>query len=127
MKPLLPAFSLRDASGADVSFPRGRVTVIALVKEDCPTCGLAVPLLEAFLPRLRFAIDVLIVGQTQDGNATLVERHGLTCPMLDDSRLRFRSHTTSTWCRRCSSPMPDGRQMRRVEGFRSRGVAGARC
>ncbi len=29
-----------------------------------------------------------VVGQTADGNATLVDRHGLTCPVLDDSRLK---------------------------------------
>ncbi len=73
---------------APTSFPRGRITVIALVKEDCPTCGLAVPLLEALYRAYGSALDVLIVGQTRDGNATLVERHGLTCPMLDDSRLK---------------------------------------
>ena len=44
----LPAFLLEDAAGRAVSFPSGRATLICFVKEDCPTCGLVVPLLEAF-------------------------------------------------------------------------------
>src|SRR4030095_14019051 len=33
---LLPAFSLRDDTGADRSFPSGRAALICFVKEDCP-------------------------------------------------------------------------------------------
>ena len=62
--------------------------LIAIVKEDCPTCGVVMPLLEAFHRSYGEAIDVLVVGQTLDGNATLIDRHGLTCPVLDDSRLK---------------------------------------
>ena len=55
----------------DRSFPNGRPALIAMVKEDCPTCGIVMPLLEAFHRALwRDALDVLVVGQTQDGNAT---------------------------------------------------------
>ena len=88
MKPLLPAFLLRDSSGADRSFPSGRPTLIVMVKEDCPTCGIVMPLLEAFFRSYGDALDVLVVGQTQQGNAILIDRHQLTCGVLDDSRLK---------------------------------------
>ncbi len=66
MKPLLPAFSLRDQNGIDRSFPqgRGRAALIAIVKEDCPTCGIVMPLLEAFHKSYGEQIDVQVVGQT---------------------------------------------------------------
>ena len=66
MKPLLPAFSLRDQNGIDRSFPQGhgRATLIAIVKEDCPTCGIVMPLIEAFHTSYGEQIDVRVVGQT---------------------------------------------------------------
>lgn len=86
MPAILPAFSLRDSRGRDRSFPSGRRTLVAFVKEDCPTCDLVTPLLD----RLANAkdLDVLIVGQEAAGNATLIERHRLALPILDDSRLK---------------------------------------
>jgi len=88
MKPLLPAFLLRDSSGVDRSFPSGRPTLIAMVKEDCPTCGIVMPLLEAFFRSYGDVLDVLVIGQTRDGNAILIDRHRMTCRVLDDSRLK---------------------------------------
>jgi hypothetical protein len=89
MKALLPAFALTDAAGADRSFPTsGRPALVAFVKEDCPTCGLAMPLLDAFARAYGDAVDMYIVGQTHDGNALLMERHNLASPILDDSRLK---------------------------------------
>jgi peroxiredoxin len=84
----LPAFLLEDAAGEAVSFPSGRPALVCFVKEDCPTCNEVVPLLEAFHRAFGDRIAVLVPGQTQDGNATLVERHRLTVPLLDDSRLK---------------------------------------
>jgi hypothetical protein len=84
----LPAFLLEDADGRPTSFPAGRPALICFVKEDCPTCNEIVPLLEAFHRAFGARIDVLVPGQTQEGNRLLVERHGLTVPVLDDSRLK---------------------------------------
>ena len=78
MQALLPAFSLRDQHGADRAFPTGRVALIAIVKEDCPTCQLVMPLLATFQQRYGDGVDVLIIGQTTDGNAALCERYQLT-------------------------------------------------
>lgn len=116
-KPLLPAFSLRDASGVDHSFPSGRPTLIAMVKEDCPTCGLVVPLVEAFHRSYGASIDVLLVGQTTDGNATLIDRYALTCPMLDDSRLKVSFAYDIDMVPSVFIGDANGHQLKRIEGF----------
>ncbi len=82
----LPAFTLEAASGP-LAFPTGRPALLCFVKEDCPTCGLSMPLIEEVHRAFGDEVDVLIVGQDAEGNAVLVERHGLTAPMLDDSAL----------------------------------------
>jgi len=82
----LPAFTLEAASDPR-AFPTGRPTLVCFVKEDCPTCGLSMPLIEAVHRAFGSDVDLLIVGQDAEGNAALVERHGLTAPMLDDSAL----------------------------------------
>jgi peroxiredoxin len=84
----LPAFMLEDAAGQGSSFPGGKPALICFIKEDCPTCNEVAPLLEAFHQALTDRMDVLVAGQTRDGNAALVERHALTVPVLDDSRLK---------------------------------------
>ena len=86
MSNVLPAFSLQDASGADHSFPAACRSILAFVKEDCPTCNLVMPLIEA----LHGEPDVAVVapGQTTKGNAILMRRHALTLPILDDSALK---------------------------------------
>jgi hypothetical protein len=82
------AFSLSDLAGATRRFPTDRPSLICFVKEDCATCNVAVPVLEAFHRAWGEAADVWMVGQTADGNAILKDRHGLTLPILDDSALR---------------------------------------
>jgi hypothetical protein len=66
MKPLLPAFSLRDRFDRDRSFPDGRPALIVMVKHDCPTCGIVMPLLEALHRGLCRWVDALVVGQTKE-------------------------------------------------------------
>ena len=83
----LPGFTLRDAAGRSLGFPTGRPALLCFVKEDCPTCGLSMPLIEAAHRGFGAAVDVWAIGQDAPGNALLVERHGLTLPMLDDSAL----------------------------------------
>ena len=90
MSKTLPPFSLADMSGTQHSFPAGgderNPTLLCFVKEDCPTCNLAMPLLQA----LHDGGDVAVLapGQTAAGNRALIERHGLTLPLLDDSTLK---------------------------------------
>jgi thiol-disulfide isomerase/thioredoxin len=79
---------LEDASGRAAHFPSGRAALVCFVKEDCPTCNEVMPLLEALHAAFGSRMDVLVAGQTQEGNALLAERHALTVPILDDSRLK---------------------------------------
>jgi len=83
----LRAFTLSDRDGATRTFPTGRPSLLCFVKEDCPTCDLSMPLIEAVHRAFGTAVDVWAVGQDTAGNAVLVERHGLTVPMLDDDAL----------------------------------------
>jgi hypothetical protein len=84
----LTPFELPDASGALRRFPTGRPALICFVKEDCPTCGLTMPLLDTLARAFGRAIDIWAIGQDADGNRKLVERHALSLPMLDDSALK---------------------------------------
>lgn len=112
-----PAFSLRDMAGGVRAFPTGRPTLIAFVKEDCNTCNLAAPVLEAFHQAWGDVADIWMVGQTRDGNAILKDRHGLTLPILDDSALRaslawgFEIVPTVYWTGQDGAPHPP------IEGF----------
>lgn len=81
----LPEFKLSDATGQERSFPTGGPTLICFVKEDCPTCNLVMPVLDAFHRAWGDKADILVLGQTKDGNATLAEKHGLAVPILDES------------------------------------------
>ena len=83
----LQPFTLSDAGGAEYRFPSGRPALLCFVKEDCPTCGLSMPLIEAAHRAFGASVDVWAVGQDTPGNAVLVERHGLSVPMLDDDAL----------------------------------------
>src|SRR6516225_12226355 len=84
----LPDFSLNDLSGTAHAFPPGRAALLCFVKEDCPTCAIAMPLVEAFHRAFGSKAEVIAIGQEAAGNRLLAERHSLTCPLLDDSALR---------------------------------------
>ena len=60
-----PPFALKDQSGKSRRFPTGRPALIAFVKEDCATCNLAAPVLEAFHRAWGEAADIWMVGQTK--------------------------------------------------------------
>src|SRR5438045_3716129 len=83
-----PSFTLLDPAGAARAFPTGRNALLCFVKEDCPTCQLTMPLIEATHRSFGSRIDVLAIGQDREGNAGLIEKFKLTVPMLDDSALR---------------------------------------
>ena len=83
----LPDFALLDQRSEERAFPTGRPTLLAFVKEDCPTCGTSMPLIEGAHRAFGGAVEVLAIGQEAEGNAILVDRHDLTLPLLDDSEL----------------------------------------
>jgi hypothetical protein len=84
----LPGFTLDALNGKAWTFPSGRPALLCFLKEDCPTCGLTMPLIQAAAEAAGSAVDVVAIGQDSAGNATLVKRHQLTLPMLDDSALK---------------------------------------
>src|SRR5579863_7395088 len=84
----LPGFSLDDAQGKVHSFPGARPALLCFIKEDCPTCGLSIPLIEGAHRAFGRAVDVVAIGQDRAGNDALMKRHGLTVALLDDSALK---------------------------------------
>ncbi|HEY5646904.1 MAG TPA: redoxin family protein [Pseudomonadales bacterium] len=84
----LPAFLLADADGKEANFPSGRKALVCFVKNDCPTCHLVMPVLEALHRATGTDVDFFVAGQTSDGNAALIETFHPGFPLLDDSRLK---------------------------------------
>ncbi len=84
----LPAFLLEDDAGGASSFPGSKPALICFVKEDCPTCNEVMPVIEAFFQAFASDVDILVPGQTLEGNRTLTATHGLSVPVLDDSSLK---------------------------------------
>ena len=113
----LPPFTLDDGAGRARSFPGGRPALLVFVKEDCPTCDLSMPLVEAAHAAFGEAADVLVVGQEAAGNAALVERHALTAPMLDDSALRVSFAYGLDTVPTVVLADAEGRERRRFAGF----------
>ncbi len=113
----LPTFELHDSSGIAHAFPSARPMLLCFVKEDCPTCGLTMPLIEAAHSSFGLSVGVLAIGQDAEGNAKLVQRHSLTVPMLDDSALKvsfaFELDTVPTIILADSR----GAELRRFVGF----------
>ncbi|MCR9080365.1 MAG: TlpA family protein disulfide reductase [Hyphomonadaceae bacterium] len=113
----LPGFELRDLDDAPRAFPAAKPSLICFVKEDCETCNLAAPVLEAFAKTYGEAANIWMISQTRDGSLVLKDRHGLTLPILDDSDLKisfaygFDIVPALYWC-------PDGRTPdTQCEGF----------
>ena len=117
MAETLPAFSLADMGGANFAFPQrgAKPTLLCFVKEDCPTCNLVMPLLQALHDS--GDVQVLAPGQTADGNAVLLERHGLTLPLLDDSTLKVSFAYDVETVPLLLLADGDGAPLDRLEGF----------
>ena len=114
---VLSPFTLADAGGTSFPFPRDRPTLLCFVKEDCPTCGLSMPLIEAFHLAFGERANIWAVGQDTPGNAILVERHGLTVPMLDDDALAVSWAMDLDTVPAVFLCAPDGRVERSFIGF----------
>lgn len=80
-----PHFSLTDQSNRDVTLPSNQTSLICFVKQDCPTCQLVMPVIEALHKQ---GVTIYAIGQTQSGNAQLIKDFDLTMPLLDDSSLK---------------------------------------
>jgi len=84
----LPPFTLTDSQGTTRTFPTGRHALLCFVREDCPTCVLSMPVIEAMHRAFGDGMDVWAIGQEAAGNARLEEQFDLSVPMLDDSALK---------------------------------------
>ena len=83
----LPPFALADLDGATRAFPSGRHALLCFVKEDCPTCILSMPLIQAAAGAFGEAMDIWTVTQDPDSGRALGRRFpGVT--LLDDSALK---------------------------------------
>ncbi|MCC6380919.1 MAG: TlpA family protein disulfide reductase [Dehalococcoidia bacterium] len=112
----LPPFSLVDGGGQTRDFPSGRHALLCFLKEDCPTCALSLPLLEAAQAAFGTEVDVWAIGQDAAGNARLVER-GLATPLLDDSRLAVSFAYDLDTVPTIILADPTGEEIERVVGF----------
>jgi hypothetical protein len=114
---LLPAFELRDTHAAARKFPSSRTALICFVKEDCPTCGMTMPLIETAHRAFGESIDVWAIGQDAEGNAKLVDRYALSAPMLDDSALKTSFEYDLDTVPTIILADADGHEQRRFVGF----------
>ncbi len=115
--PKLPEFSLKDLAGAERRFPSGRNVLLCFVKEDCATCQMTMPIIEAVHGAFASKLEVVAIGQDAEGNANLVEQHRLKTPMLDDSALKVSFVYDLDTVPTIILAAPDGSEMRRFVGF----------
>jgi len=115
--PEMQRFSLRDLRGTEHSFPPGRTTILCFVREDCPTCRLTMPLLEAAHRAFGSAADVWAIGQEAAGNRALADSCGLTAPMLDDDALAVSYAWKVEIVPTVVLIDAAGKEIRRFEGF----------
>jgi len=82
----LPAFSLQDLEGNQHSFPNSKASLLCFVREECETCHLSMPVIEAVYRAYRDAINLWVVGQ--ENNHKLRDKYHATMPILDDTALK---------------------------------------
>ncbi|MGY9038695.1 MAG: TlpA family protein disulfide reductase [Rhodobacterales bacterium] len=80
-----PEFTLNDLEGAAHHFDGTGPALICFVKEDCETCNIAGPVLQALSQAYGDAVRFLVPGQSGEKNADFAQRHGLTMPVLEDA------------------------------------------
>jgi hypothetical protein len=88
MPPLKP-FSLQDTRGHSHSFTGERPSIVCFLKEDCPTCRVAVPVLSKLFDAVADEFDCFAVGQTSAGNEVIINEFSPSFDLLDDSELKI--------------------------------------
>ena len=82
----LPPFSLNDLEGHQRTFPNSKASLLCFVREECETCHLSMPVIEAVYRAFGGAINLWVIGQ--ENNQQLRDRHQVTATFLDDSALK---------------------------------------
>ncbi len=98
-----------------VSFPTGKPSLLAFVKEDCPTCREVMPVLSSLQKSLGDVMDIHVIGQHHDGNRLLTAEYGL--PLLDDSTLKVSFAYDIETVPTLIHADADGREITRLVGF----------
>lgn len=80
----LPSFSLKNSQAERIDFPSEKETLLCFIKEECETCQTIMPIVEALY---QAGCHILMIGQTEEGNQNLIEKFGLSIPILNDSAL----------------------------------------
>ncbi len=111
------AFSLKDAAGAAREVPSGRPALVCFVKIDCPTCAIAVPVLEAFHRAYGAACDVVLLDQTGGNGGGFAGQGGLTVPILDESACKLSFAQDLEMAPTVLFTDGDGTVRARIEGF----------
>jgi hypothetical protein len=91
--------------------------MLCFVKEDCPTCNLSLPLIDAAFRALGDKADIWAIGQEREGNLRLITQHRLAVPMLDDSALRISYRFGIEVVPTIVLVDGNGTELHRLEGF----------
>ena len=82
----LPAFSLYDLENNQRAFPNDKASLLCFVREECETCHLSMPVIDAVFRAYDDTINVWVIGQ--EDNQKLRDRHHTNVPILDDTALK---------------------------------------
>ena len=81
-----PAFALYDLEGNQRCFPNNKASLLCFVREECATCQLSMPVIDAVHCAYRDKVNVWVVGQ--EDNQKLRDRYQAVVPILDDTALK---------------------------------------
>ncbi len=112
-----PAFSLRDAAGVEHRFPTGRHTLLVFAKEDCATCVLSAPLIDAAGAAFGGAMDTWVITQDENGPGVFGARIASGMPVLDDSALKVSYAYDLDTVPTVILAGPDGEKLEEFIGF----------
>jgi hypothetical protein len=87
MSALAPSFALKDAFGTEHSFPSGHHALLMFVKDDCPTCVLSAPVIDAAAASVAGALTAYVITQDEGGTDAFAARLQSGVPVLDDRAL----------------------------------------
>lgn len=86
-------FALNDSAGQAVGFPGTRPSLVCVIKGDCPTCRVVMPVLAAMHESFSEQMDFYVIGQTAAGNQQLMDEFQPPFNILDDSALKVSFDT----------------------------------